>query len=99
MTVIREVGGAVVPVIVDDLDTDRIIPARFLRCVTFDGLGEHAFADERRDADGKSLNHPLDDERFAGAEVLLAGKNLRVRFVTRACTASVGSGWIQGSGR
>ena len=75
MTVIREVGGTVVPVVVDDLDTDRIIPARFLRCVTFDGLGEHAFADERRDAEGKSLSHPLDDERFAGAEVLLAGKN------------------------
>ena len=75
MTVIREVGGTMVPVIVDDLDTDRIIPARFLRCVTFDGLGEHAFADERRDAEGKSLNHPLDDERFSGAEVLLAGKN------------------------
>ena len=75
MTVIREVGGTVVPVVVDDLDTDRIIPARFLRCVTFDGLGEHAFADERCDAEGKSLSHPLDDERFAGAEVLLAGKN------------------------
>ena len=75
MTVIREVGGTVVPVVVDDLDTDRIIPARFLRCVTFDGLGQHAFADERRDAEGKSLNHPIDDERFAGAEVLLAGKN------------------------
>ena len=74
MTVIREVGGTVVPVVVDDLDTDRIIPARFLRCVTFDGLGEHAFADERCDAEGKSLSHPLDDERFAGAEVLLAGK-------------------------
>ena len=75
MTVIREVGGTAVPVVVDDLDTDRIIPARFLRCVTFDGLGEHAFADERCDAEGKSLSHPLDDERFAGAEVLLAGKN------------------------
>lgn len=75
MTVIREVSGRVVPVVVDDLDTDRIIPARFLRCVTFDGLGEHAFADERRDSDGNSLGHPLDDARFAGASLLLAGKN------------------------
>ena len=75
MSVIEEVSGRVVPVVVDDLDTDRIIPARFLRCVTFDGLGEHAFADERRDGEGKSLNHPIDDPRFAGASVLLAGKN------------------------
>lgn len=75
MSVIREVSGRVVPVIVDDLDTDRIIPARFLRCVTFDGLGEHAFADERRNSAGESLNHPIDDPRFEGASVLVAGKN------------------------
>ena len=75
MSVIREVSGRVVPVVVDDLDTDRIIPARFLRCVTFDGLGEHAFADERRNSEGESLNHPIDDPRFAGASVLVAGKN------------------------
>ena len=75
MSVIREVSGRVVPVIVDDLDTDRIIPARFLRCVTFDGLGEHAFADERRNSAGDSLNHPIDDPRFEGASVLVAGKN------------------------
>ena len=75
MSVIREVSGRVVPVIVDDLDTDRIIPARFLRCVTFDGLGEYAFADERRNSAGESLNHPIDDPRFEGASVLVAGKN------------------------
>ncbi len=56
----------------DDVDTDRIIPARFMKEVTFDTMGEHAFEDERKAAKG---NHPLDDERYHGAGILIVGKN------------------------
>ena len=56
----------------DDIDTDRVIPARFMKVVTFDEVGEHAFEDDRKAAKG---NHPLDDERYHGASILLVGKN------------------------
>jgi 3-isopropylmalate/(R)-2-methylmalate dehydratase small subunit len=58
-----------------DIDTDRIIPARFMKCVTFDGLGEFAFYDVRFDPEGNTTAHPLNDARFSGANVLIAGIN------------------------
>ena len=59
-----------------DIDTDRIIPARFMKCVTFDGLGEFAFYDVRFDSHtGLKTSHPLNDPRFTGASILIAGSN------------------------
>ncbi len=71
MSEIHSVTGTGIPLLVDEIDTDRIIPARFLRCVTFDGLGEHAFEDDRR----QDPNHPFDAERYANASILVAGRN------------------------
>lgn len=72
---ITQVSGTAVHVPGSDIDTDRIIPARFMKCVTFDGLGEFAFYDVRFDKDGKPTGHPLDDPRFQGASILLSGSN------------------------
>ena len=72
---ITSVSGRAVHVPGADIDTDRIIPARFMKCVTFDGLGEFAFYDVRKNADGTDKAHPLNDPRFAGASVLVSGEN------------------------
>lgn len=72
---ITQVTGMAVSVPGDDIDTDRIIPARFMKCVTFDGLGEFAFYDERRAADGSDTAHPLNDPRYQGASILVSGSN------------------------
>jgi 3-isopropylmalate/(R)-2-methylmalate dehydratase small subunit len=72
---ITQVAGRGVYVPGDDLDTDRIIPARFMKCITFDGLGEFAFYDARAAAKAEGATHPLDDMRFTGAKILLSGSN------------------------
>jgi len=72
---IFEITGRVVTVPGNDIDTDRIIPARFLKCVTFDTLGEGLFADDRKAAAADGGQHPLDDPRYAGASILLSGAN------------------------
>ncbi len=71
-TCIESVSGRGCVLRGDDIDTDRVIPARFMKVVTFDEVGEHAFADDRKAAKG---NHPLDDERYEGARILVVGKN------------------------
>ena len=73
---ITQVSGRGIFVPGADIDTDRIIPARFMKCVTFDGLGVFAFYDVRFDpTTGEKTEHPLNDERFKGASILLAGVN------------------------
>jgi len=72
---ITQVTGRGVFVPGDDIDTDRIIPARFMKCITFDGLGEFTFADARAASREEGKTHPLDDARFTGASILLSGSN------------------------
>jgi 3-isopropylmalate/(R)-2-methylmalate dehydratase small subunit len=72
---ITSVTGRAVNVPGNDIDTDRIIPARFMKCVTFDGLGEFLFNDVRKQLDGTPKDHPLNETRFSGATILLSGAN------------------------
>lgn len=73
---VKQVTGRAVFIPGTDIDTDRIIPARFMKCVTFDGLGEFAFYDVRFNSEtGEKTDHPLNDPRFAEASILVAGVN------------------------
>jgi 3-isopropylmalate/(R)-2-methylmalate dehydratase small subunit len=72
---ISKVQGRGVYVAGDDIDTDRIIPARFMKCVTFDGLGQYLFNDVRFEENGTKKGHPLDDPKHAGATILLSNAN------------------------
>ncbi len=69
------VEGTGVPIRGNDIDTDQIIPARFMKVVTFDGLGEFAFFDLRFDDDDNEKDHPLNEERFQDANVMVVNNN------------------------
>lgn len=69
---VKSVAGRGIPLQGNDIDTDRIIPARFLRCVTFEGLGEQVFADDRAQMNGQ---HPFDLPQYQGAEILVVNGN------------------------
>lgn len=69
------ITGKAVPVPGANMDTDRIIPARFLKCITFDELAGTMFYDERFAADGSSKGHPLDAPQHAGASIIIGGEN------------------------
>jgi 3-isopropylmalate/(R)-2-methylmalate dehydratase small subunit len=72
---IIQVSGTAVPIRGNDIDTDRIIPARYLKEVTFARMGEYPFFDERFDAAGDLKAHPLNDPKYKGASILFVNKN------------------------
>jgi 3-isopropylmalate/(R)-2-methylmalate dehydratase small subunit len=73
---IKQVTGRAVVVAGNDIDTDRIIPARFMKCVTFDGLGQYLFHDVRFNEDGSvAKKHNLNDTRFEGASIMISNNN------------------------
>jgi len=74
---VTQVKGRPIPLRGNDIDTDRIIPARFMKAVTFDGLGRYVFVDVRFDAQGRSQGHVMDDPRFEakGPRIAVVNKN------------------------
>jgi len=73
---LREIRGTGLPVRGDDIDTDRIIPARFLKAISFEGLENHLFEDDRRELDAaRPGSHPVSNPAYTGAAVMLVNAN------------------------
>ncbi|QLD87232.1 3-isopropylmalate dehydratase small subunit [Natronomonas halophila] len=72
---VEHVEGTGIPVRGNDIDTDQIIPARFMKVVTFDGLGEFAFFDQRFDDEDNEKDHPFNEEQYQDANVLVVNSN------------------------
>jgi 3-isopropylmalate/(R)-2-methylmalate dehydratase small subunit len=72
---IERISGRAVPVRGDDIDTDRIIPARYLKTITFEGLEQHVFEDDRRQLAERGQTHPVDRPDYQGASIMLAQAN------------------------
>jgi 3-isopropylmalate/(R)-2-methylmalate dehydratase small subunit len=67
--------GTALPLRGNDIDTDRIIPARYMKSISFAGLGQYAFYDARYNPDGSAKDHPFNDGKFQGASILLVNRN------------------------
>lgn len=78
----RQISGRAIPLPGNDIDTDRIIPARFLKCITFEGLEAHVFEDDRR----QMPDHPFNQARYRGGDDPGGRPKLRLRFLARART-------------
>jgi 3-isopropylmalate/(R)-2-methylmalate dehydratase small subunit len=72
---VESVSGTGIPIRGNDIDTDQIIPARFMKVVTFDGLGEFSFFDLRFDEEDNEKDHPMNEERFQDASVMVVNAN------------------------
>lgn len=72
---VKSVSGTGLPVHGNDIDTDQIIPARFMKVVTFDGLGEFAFFDQRFDEADNEKDHPFNEPQYQDANVMVVNAN------------------------